>query len=72
MAGAMAAEAGDVTLILGAIQKGDVAAQDRLFAAVYDELRRVAQRKIARESPGHTLNTHRFYLPSRLDRCDGS
>ena len=62
----MAAQPGDVTLILGAIRKGDGAAQNRLFAAVYDELRRVAHRKMAREAPGHTLNTtglvHDAYL----------
>ena len=54
----MAERAGDVTLILSAIQKGDGDAQDRLFAAVYDELKRVAQRKMAREAAGHTLNTN--------------
>ncbi len=58
--------AGDVTQILEAIKKGDDGAQGRLFTAVYDELKRIAQRKMAKESPGHTLNTtvlvHEAYL----------
>ena len=58
--------AGDVTRILEAIKKGDDGAQVRLFTAVYDELKRIAQRKMAKESPGHTLNTtalvHEAYL----------
>ena len=58
--------AGDVTQILEAIKKGDDGAQGRLFTAVYDELKRIAQRKMAKESPGHTFNTtvlvHEAYL----------
>ena len=53
----MAERAGDVTRILEAIKKGDDGAQGRLFTAVYDELKRMAHRNVAGESPGQTLNT---------------
>ena len=44
-----------------------------LYAAVYEQLRRVAHRHLAREQPGHTLGTtglvHEAYLElARLDR----
>jgi RNA polymerase sigma factor (TIGR02999 family) len=45
----------DVTKILEAIQKGDAKAADDLFPLVYEELRRVANSKMAHEAPGHTL-----------------
>lgn len=45
----------DVTQILAAVRAGDDAAADRLFELVYAELRQVAAQKMARESPGHTL-----------------
>ena len=46
---------GDLTLLLKAAGTGDRAAYERLFVAVYAELRRVAGAKLRRESPGHTL-----------------
>ncbi len=46
---------GDVTLLLKAAGGGDRAAHERLFEAVYAELRRVAGAKLRREAPGHTL-----------------
>ena len=46
----------DVTRILDAIDTGDVAASERLLPLVYDELRRLAARNLARETPGQTLN----------------
>ncbi|MFW5652767.1 MAG: ECF-type sigma factor [Planctomycetota bacterium] len=56
----------EVTLILQAVNRGDSTAASRLLPAVYDELRRLAERKMARESPGHTLNAtalvHEAYL----------
>jgi RNA polymerase sigma-70 factor, ECF subfamily len=55
-----------VTRLLEALRDGDAAAFDRLIPLVYDELRRVAQRQLRRQSPGHTLNTtalvHEAYL----------
>ena len=45
----------DVTQLLFAIQLGDAQAQEKLLAIVYEELRRLAHSKMAREQPGHTL-----------------
>lgn len=56
----------EVTLILQAVSRGESSAASRLLPAVYDELRKLAERKMARESPGHTLNAtalvHEAYL----------
>jgi RNA polymerase sigma factor (TIGR02999 family) len=46
---------GDVTLILQAIEKGEEKASEELLPLVYDELRRLAAARMARESAGHTL-----------------
>jgi RNA polymerase sigma factor (TIGR02999 family) len=45
----------NVTQILSAIDQGDPHAAERLLPLVYDELRRLAARKIADEKPGQTL-----------------
>jgi RNA polymerase sigma factor (TIGR02999 family) len=45
----------DVTCILAQIDEGNPAAADRLFALVYEELRKVAAMQLAREKPGQTL-----------------
>jgi RNA polymerase sigma factor (TIGR02999 family) len=45
----------DVTRILSAIEQGDPHAAEELLPLVYDELRRLAARKVAQESPGQTL-----------------
>jgi len=45
----------DVTHLLHAIERGDPKAAEELLPLVYDELRRVAAAKMARENPGHTL-----------------
>jgi len=45
----------DVTRIIEAIQEGDVRAADQLLPIVYDELRRVAANKMAREATPQTL-----------------
>ena len=56
----------DVTSILSAFAHGDPAAASRLLPLVYDELRTLAARKMARESPGQTLEAtalvHDAYL----------
>lgn len=56
----------EVTTILSAIEQGDPSAADRLLPAVYDELRRLATAKLAREKAGHslqpTLLVHEAYL----------
>ena len=45
----------EVSEILVAIEQGDPQASNRLFPLVYDELRKLAARKLARERPGQTL-----------------
>ncbi len=56
----------DVTLILAAIDRGDPRAADRLLPLVYDELRRLAAQRLAREAPGQTLQAtglvHKAYV----------
>jgi RNA polymerase sigma factor (TIGR02999 family) len=45
----------EATLLLTAIDQGDPKAAERLLELVYGELRQLAASKMARESPGHTL-----------------
>ncbi len=45
----------DVTQILDAIHAGEAQAADELMSLVYEELRRMAAQKMAREAPGNTL-----------------
>ncbi len=45
----------DVTRILSAIEQGDRSAAEQLLPVVYDELRRLAAQKMAREATGQTL-----------------
>lgn len=56
----------DVTELLLAWKEGDSAARDALFDAVYDELRRLARIRLARERPDQSLAptalVHEAYL----------
>src|SRR5215213_8074402 len=56
----------DVTRILSALEHGDPAAAEQLLPLVYDELRRLAAQRLARENPGQTLQAtalvHEAYL----------
>jgi len=56
----------DVTQILNAIERGDPKAAAELLPAVYDELRKLAAAKLARENQGQTLDAtalvHEAYL----------
>jgi RNA polymerase sigma factor (TIGR02999 family) len=56
----------EVTRILSAIEQGDPHAAEQLLPLVYDQLRRLAAEKIARERPGQTLQAtalvHEAYL----------
>lgn len=45
----------ELTTILGAIQRGEAKAGEELLPLVYEELRKLAASKMARESPGQTL-----------------
>jgi RNA polymerase sigma factor (TIGR02999 family) len=55
-----------VTQILSAIERGDAHASEQLLPLVYDELRLLAAKKMAREPPGQTLEAtalvHEAYL----------
>jgi RNA polymerase sigma factor (TIGR02999 family) len=46
-----------ITELLVQWRQGDAKALDQLMPLVYDELRRVAERCMKREGPGHTLQT---------------
>ncbi|HEY3757356.1 MAG TPA: sigma-70 family RNA polymerase sigma factor [Opitutaceae bacterium] len=46
---------GDVTLILQRVGRGDELPAERLLPLVYDELRKIAAGRMAREAPGQTL-----------------
>src|SRR3954468_7378479 len=56
----------DVTRILSAIERGEPLASEQLLPLVYDELRRLAARKLSQEKPGQTLQAtalvHEAYL----------
>jgi len=65
-AGAADTDPQAITRLLTAWQDGDATARDRLFALVYDELRRRAAVQLRRERRGHTLRptalVHEAYL----------
>ena len=56
----------DVTRILSAIEDGDPSAAEQLLPLVYEELRKLAAAKMAREKPGQTLQAtglvHEAYM----------
>ena len=55
-----------VTRVLSAIEQGDPRAAEQLLPLVYDELRKLAAHRIAKEQPGQTLTAtalvHEAYL----------
>jgi len=61
----------DVSRILREIESGDPASAEQLLPAVYDELRTLAARRLARERPGTTLQAtalvHEAYLRLAAD-----
>jgi RNA polymerase sigma factor (TIGR02999 family) len=56
----------DVTRILAAIEHGDTRAAEELLPLVYDELRKLAGRRLVQEKPGQTLQAtalvHEAYM----------
>ena len=64
----------DVTRILNAAARGDAQAAGQLLPLVYDELRKLAAQRLAREEPGQTLQAtalvHEAYL--RLAGADAN
>lgn len=69
----------DVTHLLSAIERGDQQAAAQLLPLVYDELRKLAAHRLARERPGQTLDAtalvHEAFLrlvgPDDAQRWDG-
>ncbi len=61
----------DVTRILSAIDQGDPQAAEQLLPVVYDELRRLATAKMARENPGQTLQATALVHEAYLRLVDG-
>lgn len=64
-----------ITDLLLQLRGGDRDASDRLYSAVYQELRRMAHRQLQGERPGHTLETaglvHETYVKLvDLDRIE--
>jgi RNA polymerase sigma factor (TIGR02999 family) len=53
----MEASAHQVTLLLRAWSEGEQGALEKLVPLVYDQLHRLAERHMAQERPGHTLQT---------------
>ena len=61
----------DVTRILAAIEEGAPEAGDRLLPLVYDELRKLAAARLAREQPGQTLEATALVHEAYLRLVDG-
>ena len=65
----------DLTRILSAIDEGDPRAAEQLLPLVYEELRKLAARRLAQERPGQTLQAtalvHEAYLRLVGDRDPG-
>jgi RNA polymerase sigma factor (TIGR02999 family) len=61
----------EVTRILSVIDQGDPHAAAQLFALVYDELRKLATRKLAQEKPGQTLQATALVHEAYLRLVDG-
>jgi RNA polymerase sigma factor (TIGR02999 family) len=61
----------DVTRILSAIEQGDPHAAEQLLPLMYNELRRLAAQKLAKEAPGHTLQATALVHEAYLRLADG-
>ena len=61
----------EVTRILSAIEAGDPRAAEQLLPLVYDELRKLAARRIAQEKPGHTLQATALVHEAYVRLVDG-
>ena len=61
----------EATRILSAIEQGDPHAAERLLPLIYEELRRLAARKLAQESPGQTLQATALVHEAYLRLVDG-
>jgi RNA polymerase sigma factor (TIGR02999 family) len=61
-----------LTQILMAIEQGDPRASEQLLPLVYDELRKLAAQKLAREKPGQTLQATDLVHEAYLRLIDGA
>ncbi len=61
----------DVTRILDQMEQGEPSAADQLLPLVYDELRRLAQQKLAQERPGQTLQPTALVHEAYMRLVDG-
>jgi RNA polymerase sigma factor (TIGR02999 family) len=64
-------EKADLTTELLAWEQGDAAAEERVFAIVYSELRRRAAAYLRRERPDHTLEPTALVHEAYLRLCHG-
>ena len=62
----------DLTRILSAVEAGDPSAAAELLPLVYDELRKLAAAKLAREKPGDTLDATALVHEAFLRLVGGS
>jgi len=60
----------EITQLLTNWSRGESSALDRLVPLVYPELRRIAKRQMARESPDHTLQTSALINEAYLKLVD--
>lgn len=60
----------ELTLLLNDWSRGEKAALEKLVPLVYPELRRIAKRQMAQESPGHTLQTSALINEAYLKLVD--
>jgi RNA polymerase sigma factor (TIGR02999 family) len=61
----------DVTCVLAAIENGDPRAAEQLLPLVYEELRRLAAQRLAREKPGQTFQATALVHEAYLRLCAG-
>ena len=61
----------EVTRILSAIEQGDPHAAEKLLPLVYQELRNLAQQRLAQEKPGQTLQATALVHEAYLRLVDG-
>ena len=61
----------DVTRILSDIESGDPSAAEKLFPLVYEELRKLAAIRLAKENPGQTLQATALVHEAYLRLVDG-
>src|SRR5512140_1149052 len=62
----------EVTQILSAIEAGDPHAAEQLLPLVYDELRKLATQRLAKEKPGQTLQATALVHEAYLRLVDGT